>query len=282
MSRSPASNPALLAAIAGVYFALGKLGLAVGGFNAMGTAVWPPSGFALAAVILLGPRIWPAMLGRRVPGLRHRHRSDGHVDDDRHRQHGRGDRGAVCSSNASRRARRSSCARTWRFASSRSPRWSPRPSAPRSSVQAMTFSPTPSSVWSPYATAWMTLWLANLTGILVVAPLTLLWTTTPVARIRWLELLEAVLVVVGLRRRRAWSCSAAGFPPTCRTTRSSSCACRSAVGGVPLRPARGGDRAGPALRHRRLGHAARLRTVRARRARVKASCSCRPTSASWP
>jgi PAS domain S-box-containing protein len=50
-----------LAAIAVVYFALAKLGLALASINPSASPIWPPSGMALAAVLLGGARVWPAI-----------------------------------------------------------------------------------------------------------------------------------------------------------------------------------------------------------------------------
>src|ERR671934_766548 len=44
------------------YLAAGKLGLKLAFVNASATAVWPPTGIALAAVLLLGYRVWPGIL----------------------------------------------------------------------------------------------------------------------------------------------------------------------------------------------------------------------------
>ena len=44
-----------------VYFIAGKLGLTLAFLNASASAVWPPSGIALAALLLLGYRVWPAI-----------------------------------------------------------------------------------------------------------------------------------------------------------------------------------------------------------------------------
>jgi PAS domain S-box-containing protein len=44
-----------------VYFLAGKLGLAFAVVHTNATAVWPPAGIALAAVLLLGRGIWPAI-----------------------------------------------------------------------------------------------------------------------------------------------------------------------------------------------------------------------------
>lgn len=48
--------------LGGVYFAAGKLGLSLAFVNVSATAVWPPTGIAIAALILFGPRLWPGVL----------------------------------------------------------------------------------------------------------------------------------------------------------------------------------------------------------------------------
>src|SRR5580700_9409807 len=53
------ASPAVLAA---VYFAAGKLGLRLAYVNASATPVWPCTGIALAAFLILGYRAWPAIL----------------------------------------------------------------------------------------------------------------------------------------------------------------------------------------------------------------------------
>ena len=60
-SRFPRDLP-LLAALAAVYFLAGKLGLKLAFVNASVTAVWPCTGIALAAFLVLGYRVWPAIL----------------------------------------------------------------------------------------------------------------------------------------------------------------------------------------------------------------------------
>jgi signal transduction histidine kinase len=52
---------AALLALAAVYFVAGKLGLALAFAHPSASPVWPPTGIALAAVLLLGPRVWPAI-----------------------------------------------------------------------------------------------------------------------------------------------------------------------------------------------------------------------------
>jgi len=52
---------ASLAALTVVYVVAGKLGLLFASVHASATAVWPPTGIALAALLLLGRRAWPAV-----------------------------------------------------------------------------------------------------------------------------------------------------------------------------------------------------------------------------
>src|SRR4030095_10638961 len=44
-----------------LYFVAGKLGLSLAFVHASATAVWPPTGIALAALRLHGPQMWPAI-----------------------------------------------------------------------------------------------------------------------------------------------------------------------------------------------------------------------------
>lgn len=47
--------------LAAIYFLTGKIGLALAFVNPSATAVWPPTGIALGAVLIFGPRIWPGI-----------------------------------------------------------------------------------------------------------------------------------------------------------------------------------------------------------------------------
>src|SRR6266852_674011 len=51
----------LLGALAGVYFVAGKLGLKLALVHASASAVWPCTGITLAAFLILGYRVWPAI-----------------------------------------------------------------------------------------------------------------------------------------------------------------------------------------------------------------------------
>jgi PAS domain S-box-containing protein len=50
-----------VALVAGVYFGAAKFGLTLGFENSSITAVWPPTGIALAALLIWGYRVWPGI-----------------------------------------------------------------------------------------------------------------------------------------------------------------------------------------------------------------------------
>src|SRR5881628_3438394 len=51
----------LIGILAIIYFVAGKLGLMLASLHASASPVWPPAGIALAALLLLGYRAWPAI-----------------------------------------------------------------------------------------------------------------------------------------------------------------------------------------------------------------------------
>src|SRR5437868_15536556 len=59
--RRGISHAGGLVAIGVIYFALAKGGLALASINPSATPIWPPTGVALAAVLLWGYRTWPAI-----------------------------------------------------------------------------------------------------------------------------------------------------------------------------------------------------------------------------
>src|SRR6266540_3262081 len=48
-------------AIAAVYFLSGRFGLSLAFANPSASPVWPPTGLALSAVMLMGYRVWPGI-----------------------------------------------------------------------------------------------------------------------------------------------------------------------------------------------------------------------------
>src|SRR5215469_17450132 len=51
----------LISILAVIYFIAGKLSLMLASLQASASPVWPPAGIALAALVLLGYRAWPAI-----------------------------------------------------------------------------------------------------------------------------------------------------------------------------------------------------------------------------
>jgi PAS domain S-box-containing protein len=61
MKRRSVRDIAILAGLFAGYVAAGKLGLRLAFVHPSATAVWAPTGIALAAVLVLGPRVWPVI-----------------------------------------------------------------------------------------------------------------------------------------------------------------------------------------------------------------------------
>jgi signal transduction histidine kinase len=61
LAEAKASRALVLLALAAVYVAAGKFGLLFAFVHASASPVWPPSGVAIAAVLLLGRWVWPAV-----------------------------------------------------------------------------------------------------------------------------------------------------------------------------------------------------------------------------
>ncbi len=61
MKLSPLRLGALIAFIAIVYFAAAELGLSLASAHTNVTPVWPPTGIAIASLLIFGWRVWPAV-----------------------------------------------------------------------------------------------------------------------------------------------------------------------------------------------------------------------------
>src|SRR5438552_15630226 len=57
----PARRVVAILALAAVYYGAAKFGLALAYENSSVTAIWPPTGIALAALLLGGYRLWPGI-----------------------------------------------------------------------------------------------------------------------------------------------------------------------------------------------------------------------------
>ncbi|HWM75994.1 MAG TPA: MASE1 domain-containing protein, partial [Methylomirabilota bacterium] len=60
-SRWQLADLPVILVLAALYVVAAKLGLKLALVHASATAVWPPTGIALAALLLLGRRMWPGI-----------------------------------------------------------------------------------------------------------------------------------------------------------------------------------------------------------------------------
>jgi len=178
-----------------VYVVTGKLGLLLALVNPSATAVWAPAGIALAAFIILGYRIWPVILsaafvvnfttsgavwmslaiacGNTVEGLIGSYLI--------HRFAGGGEAFK-------------SAERIFRFVAIAAIG-----AAPISATCGVTsLAISGSAQWVDFGYIWMTWWLGNLTGDLVIVPFVVLWCTSRDPRPHWTKMLESAGLLVFL------------------------------------------------------------------------------------
>jgi diguanylate cyclase (GGDEF)-like protein len=194
MQSRLARHPLVLAGIFGAYFGLGQLGLAVGGFSGDRMAVWPASGFAIAALVIFGRRAWPAIAAGAFCSLViQTHRvmlpavvATGYTLEAL--------LGALLVDRFARSEKAfQSAATIFRFVAI----------AALAAVAGATFG-TAATVflgqaqWIDSAYLWMSWWLAGFAGMLVTGPLVMLWIATPITRPRIIEALEAVAILAVL------------------------------------------------------------------------------------
>jgi PAS domain S-box-containing protein len=189
----PAKNLVVVAALTLVYVIAGKLGLMLAFVHASATAVWPPTGIALVAFLLLGHRVWPAiLLGAFVVNIT----TAGSVATSIGIATGNSLEGLVGAYLVRRFAHGPHAfdhARdVFRFAVL---------AGLVSTTVGATFGVTSLSLggfsnWADYGTVWWTWWLGDAAGALIVAPLLVLWVTNP--RVRWSrsQMLEAALLLL--------------------------------------------------------------------------------------
>lgn len=191
-SRSLA-NLAAGAALCLVYIVAGKLGLMLAFVNASATAVWPPTGIALVAFLLLGHRVWPAIfLGAFIVnvttagsvatsiGIAAGNTLEAVVGAYLVRRFAHGPHSFDHARDVFRFALLAGLVSTMVSAT----------------LGVASLSLGGFSRWGDAASVWWTWWLGDATGALIVAPLLILWITHP--RVRWSfkQGLEAVVMTL--------------------------------------------------------------------------------------
>ncbi|PYO42948.1 MAG: hypothetical protein DMD29_02780 [Gemmatimonadetes bacterium] len=189
------SDVTVFTVLAAVYFVAGKLGLRLAFVHASATAVWPPTGIAIAAFLILGLRAWPAILvGAFLVNLT----TAGSVATSIGLGIGNTLEGVVGAYLVNR------------FAGGRNA-FERAPDVFRFALVAALLSTTVSATvgvttlaisgyanWADYGPIWLTWWLGDVAGDLVVAPVVLLWISRP--RVRWprAQALEAAALFLAL------------------------------------------------------------------------------------
>jgi len=186
---------AAMVGLAAVYFVAAKLGLRLAFVNPSATAVWPPTGIALAAFLILGARVWPAIFaGAFLANLT----TAGSLATSIGIAAGNTLEGLLASYLVQR------------FAGGRHAFGRPR-NAFRFALLAAAISPVVSATcgvtslalagfapWADFGWIWLTWWLGDGAGALVVTPVVLLWSESP--RLRWgrRQAVEGVALLVCL------------------------------------------------------------------------------------
>ena len=193
MRTRPASYAIQVALVAAVYFGGAKLGLNLAVGHGVITPVWPPTGIAIAALLLLGPRLWPAVAigafaGNATSGVSLWVAAGIAVGNTLE---------AVVAVHLLRRVSfRVSFERMQdvvRFACA-----SALAAAVAATNGVTVLALADSAAASPYGSRWLLWWLGDATGALLVAPLILVWATRPPTRFSTARILEGAVLLVAL------------------------------------------------------------------------------------
>jgi len=188
-------NLLIIGALTAVYFCAGKLGLSMAFLHPSSTAVWPPTGIALAAFLFFGRRVWPGVfLGAFLVNIT----TVGTVWTSLGIATGNTLEGLIGAYLVTRFAHgRSAFDRgtdTFRFALL---------AGTVGTAVAATMGVTSLSLagfapWHDYRDIWLTWWLGDGVGAIIVAPLLILWISDFRAPRGWARLGEMVALLAGL------------------------------------------------------------------------------------
>ena len=188
-------NLLTIGGLAVVYFLAGKLGLSMAFVHPSSTAVWPPTGIALAAFLILGTRVWPGVfLGAFLVNVT----TAGTILTSLGIATGNTLEGLVGAYLVTRFANgRNAFERgpdTFRFAIL---------AGTVGTAVAATFGVTSLSLggfapWADYKDIWLTWWLGDGVGAVMVAPLLILWISEFRLRWRWKQLGEMLALIASM------------------------------------------------------------------------------------
>ena len=183
-----------LAAIAFIYFGLVKLGLTLASVNPSASPVWPATGFALAILLLRGYRVWPAIF---VGAFLANASSAGSIYTAAAIAVGNsleGVLGALLINRLSGGVRTfATPAGIAKFALISAASTAISPAIGVSSLSLGGY-----AEWAQFGPIFMTWWLGDLAGALVVAPVLVLWAEGPPARAHVGEAIAIFVVAAGI------------------------------------------------------------------------------------
>ena len=183
----------LLLVIAAAYFVAGRLGLRFAVVNPNATAVWPPAGIALAALLLAGYEVWPAiMAGAFLVHLS----TTGSVPIAVAIAAGNTLEGLLGAYLVNRFARGRRVMDRARDIFTLALLAGIVSTAVSATAGVLAISLDGQARWSDFGSIWLTWWLGDAVGDLVVAPAVLLWTQRP--RVHWTrrQTLEAAALLL--------------------------------------------------------------------------------------
>jgi PAS domain S-box-containing protein len=182
-------------ALAAVYFGAGKFGLSLAVVNASASAVWPPTGIALAALLLWGYRLWPGIfLGAFLVNITTQ-----------------GTWATTLGITAGNTLE--ALVGAWlvnHFANGRRAFEQPRDifafillAAIASTSLSATIGVTSLALggfapWSNFVPIWITWWLGDAIGAMVITPLIMVWSTISISRWTLRRVLEALAIFAGV------------------------------------------------------------------------------------
>jgi signal transduction histidine kinase len=205
--------PAVLVLVTALYVLVGKLALRLAIVHASASPVWPPTGIALAALLILGFRTWPAIfVGAFIVNVT----TAGSVLTSLGIAAGNTLEALLGAFLVARfangRAAFERSGDTFRFAVFAG-MVSPLVSATIGVISLALGGFVP---WNDFAAIWLTWWLGDLGGALIIAPLLILWINDPRPRWSSLQILEAlgllVSTVLVTQVVFGWSRPLGGFP----------------------------------------------------------------------
>jgi PAS domain S-box-containing protein len=192
-ARSAATYLIELSIVAASYIGLAESAFLLPAINPAATPLWPPTGFALALILLRGYRIWPAILvGSLFPFLM-------------------GGRSLLEAGTVGIATLLAAFAGTWLISRGSNGHQTFGTPSGIAKFAIISFAPTTiisstiavagfilaeKLTFSDSVVTWLTWWLADAAGLIVIAPVVVLWAMMPLRRLSKWKLLESVAVAI--------------------------------------------------------------------------------------